>query len=113
MSVPSTTIKLLETNTGGTVTQWIPIPTAYPIQGGCSKALMSAQSGNLTGWDPGYSATVDASVICWPAEATAWWDQSDPRTTTSLGPALCPQAYYTVATSEKDKARTLVACCPL
>lgn len=71
MSVPSNNPnKPPETDAAGTVTQWVPIPTAFPSQEGCADALISARSGNLTGWDPGYAITVDASVKCWPSGAT-------------------------------------------
>jgi hypothetical protein len=88
------------------------VPTAFPSREDCGNALVSAPNGDLTGWDPGYAVTVNASVRCWPDDATAWWMQEDPMTTISLGPVECPEAYYTAMTSVKNEESTLVACCP-
>jgi hypothetical protein len=111
MSAASNVPKPSETN-AGTITKWVPVTTAFPSGSGCAQAIISAQSGNLTGWDPGYAITVDASVQCWPEEARTWWDQQNPTATISLGPVACPEAYYTATSSVKDDSSTLIACCP-
>ena len=59
-----------ETDAAGTVTRWLAVPTAFPSQERCSNALLSSHDGALVGFDPGYAVTVDASVRCWPSEAT-------------------------------------------
>ena len=59
-----------ETDAAGTVTQWEPIPTAFASHESCANALLSDQFGNLNAYDPGYAITVDASIRCWPSEAT-------------------------------------------
>ncbi|KIW03274.1 uncharacterized protein PV09_05491 [Verruconis gallopava] len=99
-------------NDSSAVTKWIPIPSAFPSMDGCATAITSADSGSLIGWDPRHSITADSSIKCLPSGAIAWWEQSDPKTTISLGPMVCPKAYYTVTSSAKDARSTFVACCP-
>jgi hypothetical protein len=106
-----------ETN-GEIVTSWIPITTAHPSQAGCNTNLFAfvANSAIIAAWDPGYGILVDREKLCMPKAVTTWWNLNwlgdNPRTTLSLAPIVCPQAFYTATTSVKSESSTLVACCP-
>ncbi|KAI2606514.1 uncharacterized protein GGS25DRAFT_533594 [Hypoxylon fragiforme] len=96
--------RLPETNKG-TVTSWIPIPTAHPHQPGCDKYWWKYVPSIIAAWDPGYGVSVQQDATCLPKPVTTWWlqDRLGPihETVLSLGPMTCPQDYYT-ATVDYD-----------
>lgn len=99
----------------GTVTSWLTITSAWPMQAGCSSALWNVWSTAIVAFDPGYGLGVDSLFSCLPPAATTWWEQSHTSysgTTFRLGPLVCPQAYTTASTSKQDETSTFIACCP-
>lgn len=108
------TTPLPETN-ARTVTSWIPVTAAWPSQSGCAEALMDI-GGLIVAWDPKFGISVNTNLDCLPPAATNWALQSDlgsqGNTISSLGPMVCPEAYYTVTTSVKDQDSTFAAYCP-
>lgn len=114
-AAPSHTDKAPETNTG-VVTSWIPITTQWPSDPKCTSLFWKYVQTIIAGWDPGYGVLVDTDATCLPKGVTTWWlaDHLGPnaQTAISLGPLICPEAYYTANQSVKDASSTFVACCP-
>jgi hypothetical protein len=113
-----------ETNFG-TITSWVPLPTAFAYQAGCSSAIFAPKRSspeepfNVIAFDPTYGVAVDAAQKCLPEAATLWWKTDAASLTSqgittrySIGPIECPKAYKTAATFPVGDDRTQVACCP-
>lgn len=99
----------------GTVTSWLPITSAWPSVAECQTLVW--QNPEATQFedidDPGYGIDVNSDLTCLPPVATQWWEQTQGAVTTySLGPLVCPEAYFTANTSTNGPSSTWVACCP-
>lgn len=116
---PSTTQigKTPETHVG-TTTSWVAMITSPPIDPKCSHNFYSPdrELHTLIAFDPRLNAV--ANFTCLPREAAEWYSQKNlpfgatNGTVTSLGPIVCPGAYTTASTSQKDDISTMVYCCP-
>jgi hypothetical protein len=100
----------------GVVTSWLPISSAWPSVAACQTIVWNnpeyTQYNDID--DPGYGISVDNALTCLPPIATQWW-RSQPNngvTTLSLGPIVCPSAYFTASTSTQATGSTWIACCP-
>lgn len=113
----SATLYPAETNSGGTVTSYIPLTTAYSASQGCSSSFR-LNGPSLMAFDPGYGIDIDTDVVCNPPAVTTWWNQGNlgggggSRTVASIGPLTCPAGFSTVVTSVKDQISTEAMCCP-
>ena len=107
----------------GVLTSWLPLTTAWPAHPACStKAWVrfSQIIPSVAEWpyiyDPAYAETVDDSVTCLPPRATSWWQgantHTNPVTSYSLGPIVCPEDYTTATTTVVSTGSTSVVCCP-
>jgi hypothetical protein len=101
----------------GIVTSWLPITSAWPSVAACQTIVWNnalyTQYNDVE--DPRYGISVDTVLTCLPPVATPWWLQqsaNNPGTTLSLGPIVCPSAYFTASTSTQATGSTWVACCP-
>lgn len=106
-----------ETNAGIT-TSWLPMSTAWPSIAGCESSFWKVSPQTLAGWDPGYGIWVQPGLSCQPPQVTSWWDENHSNgidysaTAYSLGPVVCPDAYFTATTSVNTQSSTFVGCCP-
>jgi hypothetical protein len=61
---------------GGTVTSWLPLTTAWPSSQPCFSSFLAyndfAEGAIAYFFDPAYGIIVDANMRCLPPEATAW-----------------------------------------
>jgi hypothetical protein len=110
----STATHPAETNAAGVVTSWLPVTTAWPSQAGCEQAIYSQPGvgGKAIVFDPFFAEDISAGLTCLPPAATLWWHQSDTKTTYSLGPLACPEAYSTGGTGLVSAGSTMIVCCP-
>jgi hypothetical protein len=107
------------TTMNGVPTLFLALPTAYPVQPGCSNPVI-LEPLEFVGWDPMYGAMYDrAAASCLPDQVTSWWNADGfatygpGPTSTVLGPSfVCPGAYWAVATSSAANGLDQVFCCP-
>ena len=99
---------------GGTPTIFLPVPSPYPYENGCSTNIYQFQSATFLAWDPIYGKSISAATSCFPPQVTSWWLQaSDALIYTALGPTFaCPEAYSTVSTNVVATSVEEVYCCP-
>ncbi len=100
---------------GGTPTIFLPLPTPYPYESGCSTNIYQLNTvPTFLAWDPAYGKSITAAASCFPPQVTSWWFQySDALIYTAIGPTfVCPEAYSTVSTSLFASSVQEVYCCP-
>lgn len=100
-------------------TAWLPISTPWPSVAECSaqiyvQAAPNGDFGRLIAFDPLYGTEIVTTAIqCLPPQFTSFWFQSNPATTTLLGPTfVCPGAYTAVETVQVNAQTEQVLCCP-
>ncbi|KAI0141639.1 hypothetical protein GGR57DRAFT_487094 [Xylariaceae sp. FL1272] len=108
----------------GTVTSWLPVTTRHPAYAQCTDgfAVYSAYTSldqslyrAPTLWRP-KASNLYVTDRCLPREATTssnsqWFVDDGLSTYISLGPVVCPEAYYTALTEELGTTTSLF-CCP-
>ncbi|CAM1509530.1 Fc.00g032690.m01.CDS01 [Cosmosporella sp. VM-42] len=104
---------------GHILTSWIPMTTAWPSSSGCESSFWKYVPQTLAAWDPGYGLFAQLGLSCLPPEMTSWWNAGSIMSTVdldstqySIGPIVCPEAYYTATTFVNAGSSTQVACCP-
>lgn len=113
----SATLYPAETDSGGTVTSYIPLATSWSASEGCSSSFRF-NGPSLMAFDPAYGIDVNTNAVCNPPAVTTWWNQGNlggggsEHTIASIGPLTCPGGFSTVVTSVKDTISTKAMCCP-
>lgn len=108
----------------GTVTEYLPLTTAWPFSAGCSTQILSNGFSSISAPssiyfnDPKYANVVPGQPTCLPPEVSYWWYQDKKASTTTLLGGysfLCPEAYstaYSTVGTTSNSVTTTIGCCP-
>jgi hypothetical protein len=101
----------------GNTTAWLPISTPWSSVAACSTRIYQQEGGgsmSFIAFDPLFGSIIAPTAVpCLPAQVTASWFQSNPDTTTVLGPTfVCPGAYSAVLTLLQSTSTQQILCCP-